>query len=353
MSIMLFCKGYLLCSVNLLCAPLTENITLWLRVLIPGLTSQRHSALISSDSEYFQVCFSAVHYLKISEQRWKRKFSELKISAETALIQSWTALIFSETALIQSWTALIFSETALNSADFWIIQIAKYLLILLFFQNFSKYLNFEAHNSGFQPSLRKEVSNKNLLLHFRTGQSYNTYLNFWVNCYCSSNKTDMVQLFRNIFAFIGVKIQDYSKKFESLLSICRIFTFSIKQEYHFNDHFVRFQHFGLRYRILIVSSTCSSVQLWKSNVSELKKSALNNADSELFLSETALFSSETALNFSFLNSADSENIRADQLGNRADQRWCLSYSLNQRWKTSKLWNSAVQRWLPLGLQPGS
>ena len=80
----------------------------------PGLTSQRHSALISSDSEYFQVCFSAVHYLKISEQRWftseqrwKRKFSELKISAETALI-------FSETELIQSWTALIFSETALK-----------------------------------------------------------------------------------------------------------------------------------------------------------------------------------------------------------------------------------------------
>ena len=27
-------------------------------------------------------------------------------------------------------------------------------------------------------------------------------------------------------------------------------------------------------------------------------------------------------------------------------------ALNQRWKTSKLWNSAVQRWLPLGLQPG-
>ena len=81
---------------------------------VPGLTSQRHSALISSDSEYFQVCFNAVHYLKISEQRWfsseqrwKRKFSELKISAETALFSS-------ETELIQSWTALIFSETALK-----------------------------------------------------------------------------------------------------------------------------------------------------------------------------------------------------------------------------------------------
>ena len=81
--------------------------------------SQRHSALISSDSEYFQVCFSAVHYLKISEQRWKRKFSELKISAETALIFSETALVFlihSETALISAEIYEI-SETALFSSD--------------------------------------------------------------------------------------------------------------------------------------------------------------------------------------------------------------------------------------------
>ena len=132
------------------------------------------------------------------------------------------------------------------------------------------------------------MRNRGLLLHFRTGQIYNKNLNFWVCCYCSSNKTDMVQLFKNIFAFIGVKFQDYSKKFESLLSICRIFTFSLIQEYHFNDHFVRFQHFGLRYHILIVSATCVTIR----------------ADSELFVSETALFSSETALNFSALNSAD-------------------------------------------------
>ena len=129
-----------------------------------------------------------------------------------------------------------------------------------FFQNFSKYLNFNAHNSGFQPSLRKEESNKKLLPHFRTGQRYNKFLNFWVCSYCSSNKTDMVQLFKTIFAFIGVKFQDFSKKFESLLSICRIFTFSLIQEYHFNDHFVRFQHFGLRYHILIVSSTCVNIR---------------------------------------------------------------------------------------------
>ena len=77
----------------------------------PGLTSQRHSALISCGSEYFQVCFSAVHYLKISEQRWfsseqhwKRKFSELKISAETALFQRWFL-----------WNS---ADSELNSADF-------------------------------------------------------------------------------------------------------------------------------------------------------------------------------------------------------------------------------------------
>ena len=35
-----------------------------------GLTFQRHSALINSDSEELQVCFSAVHHLNFSEQRW-------------------------------------------------------------------------------------------------------------------------------------------------------------------------------------------------------------------------------------------------------------------------------------------
>ena len=147
-----------------------------------------------------------------------------------------------------------------NSADFWIIQNDKYWLPFHFFHNFSKYLNFEAHYPCFQASLRNYLSNNGLLLHFRIGQRYNKYLNFWVYCYCSSNKTDMVQLFKNIFAFIGMKFQAYFKKFESLLSICRIFTFSSLQEYHFNDHFVRFQHFRLRYHILIVLSTYVNIR---------------------------------------------------------------------------------------------
>ena len=62
------------------------------RIKRPGLTSQRHSALISSDSEELQVCFSTVHYLKIyekrwfsSEQRWNPQISEFEISADFLL----------------------------------------------------------------------------------------------------------------------------------------------------------------------------------------------------------------------------------------------------------------------------
>ena len=96
---------------------------------LPGLTSQRHSALISSDPEYFQVCFSAVHYLKISEQSWfraeQRWFSlkqlwNGKFSAQNnqRWIRAVSALIFSETELIFSETELIFSETALKHQIF-------------------------------------------------------------------------------------------------------------------------------------------------------------------------------------------------------------------------------------------
>ena len=54
----------------------------------------RRAVLFSSDSEMFQFGFSAVHHLKISEQRWKRKLSELKISAVSSPISSVTTLIF-------------------------------------------------------------------------------------------------------------------------------------------------------------------------------------------------------------------------------------------------------------------
>ena len=155
------------------------------------------SEIFSTDQLWFRILSGPFQRCSLPENLW------------TALIQLWTALrtkIFR--AKNQPWNSavsvLISSETTLNIADIWIIQNDHYWLIFHSFQNFSKYLNVEADNFGIQPSLRKEVSNKNLLLHFRTGQRYNTYLNFWVYCYCSTNKTDMVQLFRNIFAFVGV-----------------------------------------------------------------------------------------------------------------------------------------------------
>ena len=119
---------------------------------------------------------------------------------------------------------------------------------------------FRGTNFWFSAQFTKSIEHRKFTSPFSFRQKNNPHLNFWVYYYCSINKRDIVQLFKNIFAFIGVRFQDYSKKFESLLSICRIFTFSLIQEYHFNDHFVRFQHFGLRYDILIVSSTCVNIR---------------------------------------------------------------------------------------------
>ena len=225
------------------------------------------SETFSADQLWCRILSGLFQHCSLPENLWTaliQLWTALKTDIFRAKNQCWnsavSALIFSETALIQSWTALISSEKALNSSDFWIIKNDNFWSIFHSFQTFSKYLNFEALRSGFQPSKRKKVSNKTLFLHFRTGQRYNPYLNFWDYYYCSSNKTDMVQLFKNIFALIGVKFQDYSKKCESLLSICRIFTFSLIQEDNFKDHFVRFQHFGLRYQILIASSTCVNMR---------------------------------------------------------------------------------------------
>ena len=63
---------------------LKQRLRLTQLIATPGLTSQRHSVLISFDSENFQVCFSAVLYLKICEQRWFNPgvFHVLWISAE-------------------------------------------------------------------------------------------------------------------------------------------------------------------------------------------------------------------------------------------------------------------------------
>ena len=195
----------------------TALIQLWtaLKTEIFRAKNQRWNSAVSA---LFQRWFSLKQRWFRAEQRWFRA-EQRWFRAEQRWFRAEQRWFRAE----QRW----FPQTALMGADFPIIQNENYWSLFYVFQNFAKYLNFEAHNSGFLPSLRKEVRNKNLRLYFRTGQRYNKYLNFWVYFYCSSIKTDMVQLFKTIFAFIGVKFQDYSKKFESLLSICRIFTFSL------------------------------------------------------------------------------------------------------------------------------
>ena len=162
------------------------------------------SETFSADQLWFRILSGLFQRCSLPENLW------------TALIQLWTAL---KTEIFRAKNQRCFSADFLwntadselnsadflwNSADFWIFQNDNCRFIFHYVQNFSKYLNFEAHKFGFHPNLRKEVSNKNLLIHCRAGQRYNKYLNFWVYCYCSSNKTYMVQLFKNIFAFMGV-----------------------------------------------------------------------------------------------------------------------------------------------------
>ena len=49
----------------------------------------------------------------------------------------------------------------------------------------------------------------------------------------------------------------------------------------------------------------------------------------------------SVLNFSVLINTDSEKMKTDQLWNSGDQRWRPLCSLNQRWKTSNVWEIAV------------
>ena len=87
-----------------------------------------------------------------------------------------------------------------------------------------------------------------------------------------------------------------------------------------------------------VSETFSANQLWFRAVS------LWNSAVQLWNS-TEFFSSEQRW------------FRENRSWSALKQSWSalifFSCPLNQRWKTSNLWNSAVQRWLSLGLQPGS
>ena len=200
------------------------------------------------------------------------------------------------------------------------------------------YLNFEAQFWLLTHFAERSGQQEFSCLIFLVGQRYNKAWNFEFFWYCSSIKTDMVQTFKNIFPFSGMKFQDFSK----ILRFCCHFV-EFWGNWHFSIPGMPFQWPLCAFSSLLTTlSHCSFFiyTFW----SELmqSKSALNHR-----------FSALKILCFRVKKiSAEKRWFRADFLWNRADQPWCPSCSLKQCWKTSNLWNSAIQSWLPLGFQPG-
>ena len=101
-----------------------------------------------------------------------------------------------------------------------------------------------------------------------------------------------------IFPFSRMNFQDYFKKFEFLLSFYKIFGWNLHfwiREMPFYRPLQEFSlllstlpQFDIPICMLQYESYFRVNQRWKSNVSVLRKSALNSADSELIFFETAL-----------------------------------------------------------------
>ena len=155
----------------------------------------------------------------------------------------------------------------------------------------------------------KEMDHKNLVVQ----SSYGTKIrNTWT--FFSSNKTDFVLKLSK--AFSGLVVWTFKinmKKLSFCSHFLRDLLFFQYQECHFNDYFMRFYHFWhyltfwYSHQHVLISKLIQSCQswfrpsnqrwvncvyCWKPKVSELRKSALNSADSELILFEKALFGAE-------------------------------------------------------------
>ena len=79
------------------------------------------------------------------------------------------------------------------------------------------------HHSDFELNLSIEVDNKNKNVQFAYGRNIYRNSKFWVVCYCSSNKTDMVQFFKGILPFSRMNFQDYFLKNAFLLQFTEYF----------------------------------------------------------------------------------------------------------------------------------
>ena len=93
----------------------------------------------------------------------------------------------------------------------------------------------------------------------------------------------MIQIFKSIFPYIGINVQNYLEKFEFLLSFAKyrvnLHPFE-NQEYYLNDQFMRYFHFWLPYHILIFSSTCVDVKVHSEQINA--ELALFNAEKRMF-----------------------------------------------------------------------
>ena len=154
----------------------------------PRLTSQRHSALISSDSEYCQVCFSAVHYLKISEQRC----SALK---QRWIFQFWTALIQRKPSVLSTLNDIV--------VYWWRFQFYNWHLFCVFMKDTSTAMSI---NIG---SLRKYVvmplTRHLLITHPRlTEHESHTLSSLWaIHFHTKKTVTDLAMTFMTTILWLA------------------------------------------------------------------------------------------------------------------------------------------------------
>ena len=175
-------------------------------------------------------------------QRWKRKFSELRISADfhwnsadsklNSVDFLWNSADSELSSVDFLWNSanseLSSVDFLWNSADFWRIQKDN----SSFFRTFRITSNLRHIIEIFSPIGERNLTLKLSLFNLLTGRRFYKKLKVWAFCYWSGNKTDMVEFFKNIFPFSGMNFHESFKKFEFLLSFYRIlweiFTFWLR-----------------------------------------------------------------------------------------------------------------------------
>ena len=164
------------------------------------------SETFSADQLWFRrisVCFSAVHYLKnfkhgwfSSEQRWKRKFSELRISTEHCYFNA---------------------DFLWNSAEqrsFSWIQEDIFQCHYQFFFEIRRSTSISRYRIViFSPYCWEEVNRKKSICSAFLRANDRTQTHFFDATH-SNDKTDMVQVYKNISLLSGMKFRHRCKKFE-------------------------------------------------------------------------------------------------------------------------------------------